>query len=85
MRGNTRLVGVVAAASQQGCAIATDLALASDMIGHLVYSLRAAIPRLRSSGDSEATLGGQLEIVRACLGLIPGPDGRAHAAPGLQH
>jgi LytS/YehU family sensor histidine kinase len=51
-------------------AIATDPARASDMIDHLVDYLRAAIPRLRSSGGSEATLGGQLEIVRAYLGLM---------------
>lgn len=51
-------------------AIATDPARASDMIGHLVDYLRAAIPRLRSSGGSEATLGGQLEIVHAYLSLM---------------
>jgi len=51
-------------------AIATDPARASEMIDRLVDYLRAAIPRLRSSGGSEATLGGQLEIVRAYLGLM---------------
>ena len=51
-------------------AIATDPTRASDMIDHLVDYLRAAIPRLRSSGGSEATLGGQLEIVRAYLALM---------------
>ena len=51
-------------------AIATDPARASEMIDRLVDYLRAAIPRLRSSGDSEATLGGQLDIVRAYLGLM---------------
>lgn len=51
-------------------AIATDPARASDMIDRLVDYLRAAIPRLRSSEGSAATLGGQLEIVRAYLGLM---------------
>ncbi|RVU46656.1 sensor histidine kinase [Rubrivivax rivuli] len=51
-------------------AIATDPARASEMIDHLVDYLRAAIPRLRSSGDTDATLGAQLEIVRAYLGLM---------------
>lgn len=51
-------------------AIATDPARASEMIDRLVDYLRAAIPRLRSSGGSEATLGGQLDIVRAYLGLM---------------
>ncbi len=51
-------------------AIATDPARASDMIDRLVDYLRASIPRLRSSGGSEATLGGQLDIVRAYLGLM---------------
>ncbi len=51
-------------------AIATDPARASDMIDCLVDYLRASIPRLRSSGGSEATLGGQLDIVRAYLGLM---------------
>jgi signal transduction histidine kinase len=51
-------------------AIATDPVRASEMIDRLVDYLRAAIPRLRSSGGSEATLGGQLEIVRAYLGLM---------------
>ncbi len=51
-------------------AIATDPARAAEMIDRLVDYLRAAIPRLRSSGGSEATLGGQLEIVRAYLGLM---------------
>jgi Histidine kinase len=51
-------------------AIATDPARASDMIDHLVDYLRASIPRLRSSVGSDATLGGQLEIVRAYLGLM---------------
>ena len=51
-------------------AIATDPTRASDMIDHLVDYLRASIPRLRSSVGSEATLGGQLDIVRAYLGLM---------------
>ena len=51
-------------------AIATDPARASEMIDRLVDYLRAAIPRLRSSGGSEATLGGQIDIVRAYLGLM---------------
>jgi signal transduction histidine kinase len=51
-------------------AIATDPLRASDMIDCLVDYLRASIPRLRSSGGSEATLGGQLDIVRAYLGLM---------------
>ena len=51
-------------------AIATDPGRASEMIDRLVDYLRAAIPRLRSSGGSEATLGGQLDIVRAYLGLM---------------
>ncbi|MDO9074009.1 MAG: histidine kinase [Rubrivivax sp.] len=51
-------------------AIATDPARASEMIDRLVDYLRAAIPRLRSSGGSEASLGGQREIVRAYLGLM---------------
>lgn len=51
-------------------AIATDPARASEMIDRLVDYLRASIPRLRSSGESDATLGGQLDIVRAYLGLM---------------
>ncbi len=51
-------------------AIATDPARASEMIDRLVDYLRAAIPRLRSSGGSEATLAGQIDIVRAYLGLM---------------
>ncbi len=51
-------------------AIATDPARASEMIDRLVDYLRASIPRLRASGHSEATLGSQLEIVRAYLGLM---------------
>jgi sensor histidine kinase YesM len=40
------------------------------MIDRLVDYLRAAIPRLRSDGGAQATLGGQLDIVRAYLGLM---------------
>jgi signal transduction histidine kinase len=51
-------------------AIATDPARASVMIDQLVDYLRAAIPRLRASGEAPATLGEQLDIVRAYLGLM---------------
>jgi LytS/YehU family sensor histidine kinase len=51
-------------------AIATDPARASDMIDRLVEYLRAAIPRLRSDGTAQATVGVQFEIVRAYLGLM---------------
>lgn len=51
-------------------AIATDPARASEMIDRLVEYLRATIPRLRSDGSAEATLGGQLDMVRAYLGLM---------------
>ncbi len=51
-------------------AIATDPARASEMVDRLTDYLRAAIPRLRSDGGAEATLGGQLETVRAYLGLM---------------
>jgi len=51
-------------------AIATDPTRASEMIDRLVDYLRAAIPRLRATGAAEATLGAQLEIVHAYLGLM---------------
>jgi LytS/YehU family sensor histidine kinase len=51
-------------------AIATDPPRASEMIDRLVDYLRAAIPRLRTDGGAQATVGGQLEIVRAYLGLM---------------
>ncbi len=51
-------------------AIATDPGRASEMIDRLTEYLRAAIPRLRSDGGAEATLGSQVEIVRAYLGLM---------------
>jgi LytS/YehU family sensor histidine kinase len=40
------------------------------MIDRLVEYLRAAIPRLRSDGSAQATVGGQFDIVRAYLGLM---------------
>ncbi|WP_200231730.1 sensor histidine kinase [Rubrivivax gelatinosus] len=51
-------------------AIATDPGRAAEMIDRLVEYLRAAIPRLRSDGSAQATVGGQFEIVRAYLGLM---------------
>ncbi len=51
-------------------AIATDPPRASEMIDRLVDYLRAAIPRLRSDGAAQTTLGAQLDIVRAYLGLM---------------
>ncbi|MFM2066114.1 MAG: hypothetical protein RLZZ584_1023 [Pseudomonadota bacterium] len=51
-------------------AIVSDPARASEMVDHLVDYLRATIPRLRSDGSALATLGGQLDIVRAYLGLM---------------
>jgi len=51
-------------------AIATQPARAAEMIDRLVDYLRASIPRLRSDGGAAATLGGQLDIVRAYLALM---------------
>jgi two-component sensor histidine kinase len=51
-------------------AIATDPARASEMIDRLVDYLRAAIPRLRSDGSAQASVGAQFEAVRAYLGLM---------------
>jgi signal transduction histidine kinase len=51
-------------------AISTDPARASEMVDRLVDYLRATIPRLRSDGSAETTLGGQLDMVRAYLGLM---------------
>ena len=51
-------------------AIATDPARASVMVDRLVDYLRASIPRLRSDGSAQATLGGQLDMVHAYLGLM---------------
>ncbi len=59
-------------------AIATDPAHASAMIDQLVDYLRAAIPRLRSDGSAQATVGGQFEIVRAYLGLMSARMPRLH-------
>ena len=68
-------------------AIATDPARASEMIDRLVDYLRAAIPRLRSDGRVQATLGAQLDIVRAYLGLMaarmPRLQWSVDAAPAL--
>jgi LytS/YehU family sensor histidine kinase len=51
-------------------AIATDPARASELVDRLVDYLRASIPRLRADGGAEATLGAQLEQVRAYLSLM---------------
>ncbi|MDP3614261.1 MAG: histidine kinase, partial [Rubrivivax sp.] len=51
-------------------AIRTDPARASELVDRLVDYLRAAIPRLRSDGGAEATLGGQLDLVRTYLSLM---------------
>lgn len=51
-------------------AIATDPARAAEMVDRLSDYLRAAIPRLRSDGRAQSTLGDQLDIVRAYLGLM---------------
>jgi signal transduction histidine kinase len=68
-------------------AIATDPQRASEMIDRLVDYLRAAIPRLRSDGAVQATLGAQLDIVRAYLGLmaarLPRLQWRVQAPPEL--
>jgi len=68
-------------------AIATDPARASEMIDRLVEYLRAAIPRLRSDGSAQATVGAQFEIVRAYLGLMaarmPRLDFSLQAEPAL--
>ncbi|MBK6851363.1 MAG: histidine kinase [Burkholderiales bacterium] len=59
-------------------AIATDPARASEMIDRLVDYLRASIPRLRTDGSAQATLGGQLDMVRAYLGLMAARMPRLH-------
>jgi hypothetical protein len=59
-------------------AISTDPARASDMVDRLADYLRAAIPRLRSDGGAQATLGSQLDIVRAYLGLMAARMPRLH-------
>ncbi len=51
-------------------AIRTDPERASELVDRLVDYLRAAIPRLRGDGGAEATLGGQLDLVRAYLSLM---------------
>jgi signal transduction histidine kinase len=51
-------------------AINSDPARASVMIDHLVEYLRAAIPRLRSDGTAQATVGAQFDTLRAYLGLM---------------
>lgn len=51
-------------------AITSDPARASEMIDLLVEYLRAAIPRLRSDGSAQTSVGAQFEIVRAYLGLM---------------
>jgi signal transduction histidine kinase len=51
-------------------AIHSDPARASEMIDRLVEYLRASIPRLRSDGSAQATVGGQFDLVRAYLSLM---------------
>jgi hypothetical protein len=51
-------------------AIATDPQRASEMIDRLVAYLRASIPHLRHDGAADSTLGQQLDLVRAYLGLM---------------
>jgi signal transduction histidine kinase len=51
-------------------AIRSDPARAAELIDRLVDYLRSAIPRLRSDGAAAATLGEQLDIVRAYLALM---------------
>ena len=51
-------------------AIATDPARANEMVDRLADYLRASIPRLRSDGAAMSTVAGQLDIVRAYLGLM---------------
>ncbi len=51
-------------------AIHTDPTRAAALIDGLADYLRAAIPRLRSDGGADATLAGQVEIVRAYLALM---------------
>lgn len=68
-------------------AISTEPVRASEMIDRLVEYLRAAIPRLRSNGSAQATVGAQLDIVRAYLGLMSARMPRLafaiEAEPGL--
>lgn len=51
-------------------AIRSDPARAAELIDRLVDYLRSTIPRLRSDGGAAATLGGQLDTVRAYLALM---------------
>jgi len=51
-------------------AITSDPQRASEMIDRLVEYLRAAIPRLRSDGSAQATVGAQFDTVRAYLALM---------------
>jgi sensor histidine kinase YesM len=51
-------------------AIRSDPARAAELIDRLVDYLRSAIPRLRSDGGAAATLGEQLDIVRAYGALM---------------
>ena len=59
-------------------AIATDPARASETIDRLVEYLRASIPRLRADGAVVSTLGGQIDSVRAYLGLMRARMPRLH-------
>jgi LytS/YehU family sensor histidine kinase len=69
-------------------AITTDPARANDMVDRLADYLRASIPRLRSDGAAMSTVAGQLDIVRAYLGLMAARLPRLRftvtAAPELQ-
>lgn len=51
-------------------AIDSDPARASQLVDRLCDYLRATIPRLRSDGSAQTTLGGQLDIVQAYLALM---------------
>jgi LytS/YehU family sensor histidine kinase len=51
-------------------AIASDPARAVALIDRLADYLRASIPRLRDGGSAAATLGAQVELVRAYLALM---------------
>ncbi|MFM2120538.1 MAG: hypothetical protein RL722_2006 [Pseudomonadota bacterium] len=68
-------------------AIVGDPARATEMVDRLVDYLRASIPRLRSDGSAQATVAGQLDIVRAYLGLMvarmPRLSVTVDAQPGL--
>lgn len=51
-------------------AIRSDPARAAELVDRLVDYLRSTIPRLRSDGGAAATLGDQLDTVRAYLALM---------------